>query len=124
METVTINAGIGTITANANGNLLLKQLLDAFKDKVEISDPQDVMDLLVKEDTTESFESLKSRISELEKEVEYQDEQIDELEESLESDEGLTEIDMGYGKIWYKTDNLKLEMYMESLAEKLQLQGV
>jgi len=122
MEIITIDAGIGTITANANGNLLLKQLLDAFKDKVEIADPQKVIDLLTT-DSAESYESLKDRIAYLESEIGYKDKEIMDLEEQIDNN-GLTEIDMGYGTIYYKTDNLKLEMYMESLAEKLQLQGV
>ncbi len=124
METITIDAGIGTISCNAHGNLLLMQLMDAFKDKVEIDGAQKVLDLLVKEDTTENDESLKDKISKLEKEIEEKDEEIDDLNEMAETNEGLTEIDMGYGTIWYKTDNLKLEMFMEDWAEKLQTVGV
>lgn len=63
-------------------------------------------------------------IDEKDKEITENESKIDELETMIESDEGLEEIDCGYGKIWYKTDNLKLQMYMESLTERLETIGV
>lgn len=129
MDRITIDAGIGTITAKTDGNLLLQQVLDAFKEKMEHTTPQKMIKLLTSisesdESSKDEIGDLKDEIRDKNKEISKLEEQVEELEQSIESDEGLTEIDMGYGKIWYKTDNLKLEMYMEQLTEKLQLQGV
>lgn len=67
---------------------------------------------------------LSETIREKDSEISSNEEKISELEMSLESDEGLDVIDCGYGKIWYRTDNLKLQSYMESLTERLEQVGV
>jgi uncharacterized coiled-coil DUF342 family protein len=86
-----------------------------------------------KDEAIEFVESMQEEINDAVKEADDLQDEVDKLQENydeLQSDllnspeEELATIDMGYGNIFWKSDNLKLEMYMESLSEKLKSEGI
>lgn len=80
-------------------------------------------------DTDEWLDAIAEEMKEYENKIASQKEEItklkadvDELESAVydEDEENLEEIDCGYGKIWWKSDNLKLQLHMEEFAAKME----
>jgi len=102
-----------------------EHLLDIIN-KMNVSQEQ-------KDEAIEFINSMQEEIDGAVKEAEDLQDEVDKLEEGYDEmrteilntpEEELATIDMGYGTIFWKSDNLKLEMYMESLAEKIKSEGV
>ena len=113
---LTIECGIGTIQYQKPEVLKLEHLMEAVKDTVELSTPDEVIVYL------DEFKNKKVGVeeedtSELEDEIEELEEQVEELEAALEKQGN---IDCGIGTIEYTADNLLLEQLMEELTNAIQ----
>ena len=120
---ITIECGIGTIDYQEPDNLKLKHLMEEFKDKVEIYNPENIIKHLDAYKGEDELSEQKDEVDELEARVKELEEENGELEdkvEELEDNPFGDEIDCGLGTIEYTADNLLLEQLMENLKDAIQ----
>ena len=119
MATHTIDAGIGTFTANCEENLKLKMFLDSLKDQIELGKLDSIIEFL-DDGCDDGSSKLRDEISDLEDEIKNKEEEIaslnSEISELEDKDEIDDEIDGGIGTIGFKTDNLLTQLVMEELG--------
>lgn len=118
MSTHTIDAGIGTFTANCEENLKLKMFLDSLKDRIEMDGKiNDIIEFL--DNGCKDNKRLQDEVDRLTLEWNKSEERISELlgeiEKLEEGDLVEDEINGGVGTIGYKTDNLLTQQVMEEL---------
>lgn len=63
-------------------------------------------------------EEAQEKIAEAKDSADFYDKKANDLAQNIEDAPELQVINAGYGKIYFKTDNLRLQLRMEALAEE------
>lgn len=116
----TIDCGIGTInytTENSLDIVTLMENLDAAIQKHGVKKVSEFI-IIVDDKYKNAADELITLQEKYDEETGELQAKVEELEESLESNEGLTLIDLGYGNLWWKSDNLNAQSIMEEINKK------